>query len=67
MSFFPMRQQQTGMYWQQFIITEIKTKHLEKVGDRHAHPNTLLPQGVSLIVTPFDIEVEQSRTKSQCS
>ena len=33
----------------EFILTEIKTKHLEKVGDLHAHRNALLPQGVSLI------------------
>ena len=58
----PMRQQQTGMYWQRFILTEIKTKHLENVGDRHAHRNALLPQGVSLTLTPFDIEVEESLT-----
>jgi hypothetical protein len=45
-----------------FILTEIKTKHLENVGDRHAHRNALLPQGVSLTLTPFDIEVEESLT-----
>ncbi|WP_250121889.1 hypothetical protein [Chroococcidiopsis sp. CCMEE 29] len=29
----PLHQQQTGMYWQRFILTEIVTKY-PKVGDR---------------------------------
>ncbi len=37
----PMRQQQTGMYWQTFILTEIMTLHLEKVGDHLAFAHTL--------------------------
>ena len=43
----PMHQQQTGMYWQTFIVTEIMTKHLEKVGDRHPHHRDLRILGIS--------------------
>ncbi len=44
------RQQQTGMCWQEFILTEILPKHLEKRGDRYIHYSysALLPQGISL-------------------
>ena len=51
MSFFPMRQQQTGMYWQKFILTEIMTKYLKKDGVSHAHHNALPLLGVSSILT----------------
>jgi|GEM_PF-4125546 hypothetical protein len=37
----PMHQQQTGMYWQTFILTKILTKNPGKVGDRHAHHRAL--------------------------
>ena len=50
-SFFPMRQQQTGMYWQTFILTEIMTKHPGKVGDRHAHDRALPILGIFSILT----------------
>ena len=51
MSFFPMRQQQTGMYWQTFILTEIMTKHPGKVGDRQAHHRALPILGIFSILT----------------
>ena len=49
----------------EFILTEIKTKHLEKVGDLHAHRNALLPQGVSLILTS-DLNLLSVRTHGEC-
>jgi hypothetical protein len=46
-----MRQKQTGMYWQTFIVTKIMTKHPVKVGDRHAHDRALPILGIFSILT----------------